>query len=83
MTEWIRTKNICEVYAIGNRNLVVAMVRVYNYNVKMQGQFFKCIISDYIVEYVNNNSLALTRFSVVRIKGRVRAKSIFSSVTVR
>ena len=22
MTEWIRTKNTCQVYAIGNRNLV-------------------------------------------------------------
>ena len=24
MTEWIRTKNTCEAYAIGNRNLVIA-----------------------------------------------------------
>ena len=62
---------------------MVAMVRVYNYNVKMQGQFFKCIISDYIVEYVNNNRLAFSRFSIVRIKGLVRANSLFSSVKVR
>ena len=57
------------------------MVKVYN--VWLQGQFFKCIISDYIVEYVNNNRLAFSRFSVVRIKGLVRANSLFSSVKVR
>ena len=30
MTEWIRTKKICEAYAIGNRNLV-SVLEDYNH----------------------------------------------------